>query len=54
MIKITVNRAVCEALSKALSKPANAGHRILNKYVTELQNMLLKSLHFRATALQSK
>lgn len=54
MIKITVNSAVYDALSKAFPKPANAAHRALNKYVTVLENMLFKSLHFEATPLQRK
>ena len=54
MIKITVNSAVYEALQKAFPKPANAAHRALNKYVTTLENMIFKSLHFQATPMQSK
>ena len=54
MIKITVNSAVYDALSKAFPKPANSAHRALNKYVTVLENMLFKSLHFEATPLQRK
>ena len=54
MIKITVNSAVYDALSKAFPKPANSAHRALNKYVTALENMLFKSLHFEATPLQRK
>ena len=54
MIKITVDQKVYEALQKAFPKPANAAHRALNKYVTVLENMLFKSLHFEATPLQRK
>jgi hypothetical protein len=54
MIKITVNSAVYEALQKAFPKPANSAHRALAKYVSVLEAMLFKSLHFEATPMQRK
>lgn len=54
MIKITVNNAVYEALHKAFPKPANSAQRALAKYVSVLETMLFKSLHFEATPMQRK
>ena len=54
MIKITVNSAVYEALQKAFPKPTNSAHRALAKYVSVLESMLFKSLHFKATPMQRK
>lgn len=54
MIKITVNSAVYEALQKAFPKPANSAHRALAKYISVLEAMLFKSLHFEATPMQRK
>jgi hypothetical protein len=54
MIKITVNSAVYEALQKAFPKPANSAYRALAKYVSALETMLFKSLHFEATPMQRK
>ena len=54
MIKITVDAQVYEALQKAFPKPANTAHRALAKYISVLEAMLFKSLHFAATPLQPK
>jgi hypothetical protein len=54
MIKITINSAVYEALQKAFPKPANSAHRALAKYISVLETMLFKSLHFEASPLQRK
>ena len=54
MIKITVDAQVYEALQKAFPKPANTAHRALAKYISVLETMLFKSLHFAATPLQRK
>ena len=54
MIKITVNAKVYAALSLAFPKPTNSAHRALAKYITVLEAMLFKSLHFVATPLQRK
>ena len=54
MIKITINSAVYEALQKAFPKPANSAHRALAKYISVLETMLFKSLHFEATPVQRK
>jgi len=54
MIKITVDQKVYEALQKAFPKPANTAHRALAKYISVLEAMLFKSLHFAATPLQRK
>ena len=54
MIKITVNSAVYAALSLAFPKPTNSAHRALAKYISVLEVMLFKSLHFAATPLQRK
>jgi hypothetical protein len=54
MIKITVDEQVYEALQKAFPKPANTAHRALAKYISVLETMLFKSLHFAATPLQRK
>ena len=54
MIKITVDAQVYEALQKAFPKPANTAHRALAKYISVLEAMLFKSLHFAATPLQQK
>ena len=54
MIKITVDAQVYEALQKAFPKPANTAHRALAKYISVLEDMLFKSLHFAATPLQHK
>ena len=54
MIKITVDAQVYEALQKAFPKPANTAHRALAKYISVLEVMLFKSLHFAATPLQRK
>jgi len=54
MIKITINSAVYEALQKAFPKPANSAHRALAKYISVLETMLFKSLHFEATPMQRK
>jgi hypothetical protein len=54
MIKITINSAVYEALQKAFPKPANSAHRALAKYISVLEAMLFKSLHFEATPMQRK
>jgi hypothetical protein len=54
MIKITVDARVYEALQKAFPKPANSAHRALAKYISVLETMLFKSLHFAATPLQRK
>ena len=51
MIKITVDAQVYEALQKAFPKPANSAHRALAKYISVLETMLFKSLHFAATPL---
>ena len=54
MIKIIVDQKVYEALQKAFPKPANTAHRALAKYISVLEAMLFKSLHFAATPLQRK
>ena len=54
MIKITVDQKVYEALQKAFPKPAITAHRALAKYISVLEAMLFKSLHFAATPLQRK
>ena len=54
MIKITVDAQVYEALQKAFPKPANTAHRALAKYISVLEAMLFKSLHFQATPMQRK
>ena len=54
MIKITVNSAVYEALSKAFPKPATSANKAITKYITVLEQMLFKSLHYEATPLQRK
>jgi hypothetical protein len=54
MIKITINSAVYEALQKAFPKPANSAHRALAKYISVLETMIFKSLHFEATPMQRK
>ena len=54
LIKITVDVRVYEALQKAFPKPANTAHRGLAKYISVLEAMLFKSLHFAATPLQRK
>jgi hypothetical protein len=54
MIKITVDAQVYAALQKAFPKPANSAHRALAKYISVLETMLFKSLHFAATPLQRK
>ena len=54
MIKITVNSAVYAALQQAFPKPTNSAHRALAKYISVLEAMLFKSLHFAATPLQRK
>ena len=54
MIKITIDARVYEALQKAFPKPANTAHRALAKYISVLETMLFKSLHFAATPLQQK
>jgi hypothetical protein len=54
MIKITVDAQVYEAMQKAFPKPANTAHRALAKYISVLEAMLFKSLHFAATPLQRK
>ncbi|HQR85326.1 MAG: hypothetical protein B7Y59_07475 [Burkholderiales bacterium 35-55-47] len=54
MIKITVNSAVYEALSKAFPKPAASAKKAITKYITVLEQMLFKSLHYEATPLQRK
>ena len=54
MIKITVDEKVYAALQKAFPKPANTAHRALAKYISVLEAMLFKSLHFAATPLQRK
>jgi len=54
MIKITVDQKVYVALQKAFPKPANTAHRALAKYISVLETMLFKSLHFAATPLQRK
>ena len=54
MIKITVNSAVYAALSLSFPKPTNSAHRALAKYISALEAMLFKSLHFAATPLQRK
>ena len=54
LIKITVDAKVYEALSLAFPKPANSAHRALAKYISVLEAMLFKSLHFAATPLQRK
>ena len=54
MIKITVDARVYAALQQAFPKPTNSAHRALAKYISVLENMLFKSLHFAATPLQRK
>ena len=54
MIKITVDAKVYEALQKAFPKPSNSAHRALAKYISVLEAMLFKSLHFQATPMQRK
>ena len=54
LIKITIDAKVYEALSLAFPKPANTAHRALAKYISVLETMLFKSLHFAATPLQRK
>ena len=54
MIKITINSAVYEALQKAFPKPANSAHRALAKYISVLETILFKSLHFEVTPMQRK
>ena len=54
LIKITVNSAVYAALQQAFPKPTNSAHRALAKYISVLEAMLFKSLHFAATPLQRK
>ena len=54
MIKITVDARIYDALQKAFPKPANTAHRALAKYISVLEAMLFKSLHFAATPLQRK
>ncbi len=54
MIKITVNGAVYEALSKAFPKPTSSAHKAITKYIAVLEQMLFKSLHFEATPMQRK
>ena len=54
MIKITINSSVYEALQRAFPKPANSAHRALAKYISVLETMLFKSLHFEATPMQRK
>ena len=54
LIKINVDAQVYEALQKAFPKPANTAHRALAKYISVLEAMLFKSLHFAATPLQRK
>lgn len=54
MIKITVNSAVYDALSKAFPKPTNAARKALTKYISVLEVMVFKSLHFEATPMQRK
>ena len=54
LIKITIDAKVYEALSLAFPKPANSAHRALAKYISVLEVMLFKSLHFSATPLQRK
>ena len=54
LIKITVNAKVYAALSLAFPKPVNSAHRALAKYISVLEAMLFKSLHFAATPLQRK
>ena len=54
MIKITVDAKVYEALSLAFPKPANSAQRALAKYISVLEAMLFKSLHFAATPMQCK
>jgi len=54
MIKITIKSSVYEALQRAFPKPANSAHRALAKYISVLETMLFKSLHFEATPMQRK
>ena len=54
MIKITIDARIYDALQKAFPKPANTAHRALAKYISVLEAMLFKSLHFAATPLQRK
>ena len=54
LIKITIDAKIYEALSLAFPKPANSAHRALAKYISVLEAMLFKSLHFEATPLQRK
>ena len=54
LIKITVDAKVYEALSLAFPKPANSAQRALAKYISVLEAMLFKSLHFAATPMQRK
>ena len=54
MIKITVDARVYAALQQAFPKPTNSAHRALAKYISVLETMLFKSLHFAATPLQRK
>ena len=44
MIKIKVDASVLAALKHAFPKPPNSAQRALNKYVTTLEDMLIKSL----------
>ena len=54
MIKITVNAKIYTALQKAFPKPFNSAHRALAKYISVLETMLFKSLHYQATPMQRK
>jgi hypothetical protein len=44
MIKIKVDASVLTALKQAFPKPPNSAQRALDKYVTTLEDMLIKSL----------
>jgi len=49
LIRITVDAKIYQALQQAFPKPTNSAHRALAKYISALENMLFKSLHFAAT-----
>ncbi len=54
MIKITVDAKIYQALQQAFPKPTSSAHRALAKYISVLEALLFKSLHFVATPLQRK
>ena len=54
MIKITVDRAVYEALQRAFPRPSASAQRALGKYITVLETMLFTSLNFAQTPMQRK